>query len=65
MKIEINNRLEAGEKLILYCLKLKCRPVAWILTDNNYKLIAKCRAYLHQYAKETSVLYEALKYLTD
>lgn len=65
IKIDINNRVLNGEKVILYCLKLKRRPVAWILTDDNYNLLIKCRAGLHQYAKETSVLNEALQYLTN
>jgi hypothetical protein len=65
IKIDINNRVLNGEKVILYCLKLKQRPVAWILTDNNHNLLIKCRAGLHQYAKETSVLNEALQYLTN
>lgn len=65
IRIEATNRTNAGEKLILYCLKLNFKPVAWILTDDKHNLITCARAGLHQYAKETSVLNEALKYLTN
>ena len=64
IKCEINNRTAAGSKVILYCLKLHGLPVCWILTDSDHNLITSCRAGVHQYAKETSVLNEAIKYLT-
>lgn len=64
IKIEANQRASRNEKIILYCLKLNGLPVAWILTDYNHNLITCCRAGAHQYAKEISVLNEALKYLT-